>query len=74
MNAVRKLCIVLLALLMCGCDQAGRYQAVPAAGSKTGEERVWIVDTKTGASRLCYESAAAINCLRPGPEFEEPKK
>ena len=69
------LLLTLAAVTLCaGCDQPARYQAVPATGSPASEERVWIIDTKTGAASLCFESAAKISCLQAGPDFDNKKR
>lgn len=63
-----------LLLILGGCDQPGRYQIEATKGSTTEEERVWVLDTKTGRLSLCYEHAAAIKCLRSNvvpPQKEE---
>jgi len=69
-----RLMIALVCIVLCGCEGHGRYQAVPAGGGNGAEEKVWIIDTKTGAARLCYESAAAISCLAPGADFDDERK
>lgn len=70
--------IAVIALGSTGCEQvtaqspAANYQMVAAKGSTPAEDRAWILDTKTGSVRLCYESAAAIHCLtQSGPPAAE---
>jgi hypothetical protein len=56
--------ILSLIILLVGCDQPGRYQITATRGSTADDDRVWVLDTKTGRVSMCYEHAAAINCLR----------
>ena len=63
--------ISLLCLLLCGCDSGawpvskGRFQMIGIAHSPNYEDKVWLLDTSTGALRLCYETAAIVKCLAP---------
>jgi hypothetical protein len=50
-------------MALAGCDQPGRYQITAAKGSTPEEERVWVLDTKTGRVSLCFEHAGAVKCL-----------
>ena len=50
-------------LAIAGCEQPGRYQIAATTGSTSEDDRVWVVDTKTGRVSLCYEHAAAVKCL-----------
>lgn len=72
---MRQLSALLIALAgLAGCDQwqADRYQIV--AAPSTREDKVWLLDTRTGRVRLCFESAAAIRCVEPSVGFTEPQK
>jgi len=51
-------------IVLSGCDQPGRYQIEAAKGSTQAEDRVWILDTKTGQVSLCFEHGGAIKCLK----------
>jgi hypothetical protein len=53
-----------LMLVLGGCDRPGRYQIEATRGSTPDDDRVWVLDTKTGRVSLCYEHAGAVNCLR----------
>lgn len=66
-----KIFLLVVGLLLSGCDAQGKYQIVAAKGSTADEDRVWILDTVTGRVSLCYESAAQIKCLG---QSETPKQ
>jgi len=51
-------------VVLAGCDHAGRYQLAATRGSTSEDDRVWVLDTKTGRVSLCYEHAATVKCLR----------
>ena len=52
-----------LMIVLTGCDQSGRYQIEATKGSTPADDRVWVLDTKTGRVSLCYEHAGAVKCL-----------
>lgn len=62
-----KFIYILVLLTLAGCDVPGRYQIAVVGHTSTDEDRVWVIDTKTGGVSLCYESAAQIHCLKSEP-------
>jgi hypothetical protein len=65
-----KVFLLIFCLALAACDQiGGRYQMQPVQTGPNHEDKVWILDTHTGAVRMCYETAAIIKCLAPGAPF-----
>ncbi len=62
-ESMRYFCITIL-LVLGGCDQRGRYQIEATTGSTPNDDRVWVLDTKTGRVSLCYEDPGAVKCLQ----------
>jgi|KBSMisStandDraft_5_1062788.scaffolds.fasta_scaffold50432_6 hypothetical protein len=64
--------LIFLVTLIAGCDDAKeRFRMIPTQPSPSHEDKVWVLDTKTGRVRLCYESGAIIKCLEPSTKFPE---
>jgi hypothetical protein len=69
---MRMIVLMLMAMVLVGCDQTkGQFQIVAAPASPNHEDKVWILDTRTGRVSLCYETAARIKCLEPSSKFSE---